>query len=618
MKHTIMLAVALCSPAIAFAQAGIRVYEVEDVRVDGVLRDWSAATFADVGTGSDASMSFALGSDAQGLYFAATVHDDRLVRTPTPGTREDAVILTLSLPEGRGRRISEIYLFAGVPGRSAGMAGLADQINGRPRVLVGARVVEGPLRRGAGYTLEAFIPFAQIPGGSRWDQARATVRLRDVDSEAHAQVEAEPAFVPTDALVPLLPSGGSGGVLEQFLAERGMDAARPSHDLRGNVNGDRRQERVFVVDRFVLVSGPGYRDGQGYAFHELPVQSSQDIRSAQLRDLTGDGVAELVIVLRQRNPQGERDLWQVISLSGDNPAAVFGIEIRKAIGRGSIEARISIHPARGRGAPEIEVSAHRAQGLDAESYQESPAQDVEPMLVPWGPIAARRYRWSGRAFARVSERPNPRYQPPQERTVTPSAPPPPPPPPGPADLLAAFRREAGIRRGVRPTHRFRTNVAGGAEPESIEVYGRHLVIVGPGIQDGASWLHYEIPAPSDADVVDVSAADVTGDHRAELIIRIRQTFGEVRREVLLIHQIRGDGFPRILQVEVAREQGDAFVRNDVRTAGGRLEIGPGRAREWSESSWRFTRDPADQAEPLLLPWQDRLVRYSLSAGRLAR
>lgn len=195
-------------PAPAAAQAGIRVYEVEQVRVDGALGDWRAATFAEVGVGDDASMRFALGADANGLYLAAEVRDDRLIRTASPGVREDAVILSLAIPDGRATRVSDLYVFAGVTGRSAGSAGIADRIGGPPRPLPGARVVEGPRPRGSGYVVEAFIPFSRIPGGARWDSARATVRLRDVDREARPEVEAEPALVPTSALIPLMAGGG--------------------------------------------------------------------------------------------------------------------------------------------------------------------------------------------------------------------------------------------------------------------------------------------------------------------------------------------------------------------------------------------------------------------------
>lgn len=614
---------AIALPSAAAAQAGIRVYEIERVRVDGSLRDWRDANFAEVGRGDDASMRFALGADSEGFYVAAEVRDDRMVRTARPGAREDAVILTLSIPRGRRRLVSDIYIFAGVSGRSAGSAGISSRVGGRPRPMAGARVVEGPRRGRGGYIVEAFLPFARIPGATRWDSARATVRLRDVDSEAHPEVESEPALVATDALVPLMPSGGAGGALEQFLSQQGLGAARPRFDLRGDVAGDRQPERVFVVDRFVVVTGPGYRDGRGYGFHELPIGRPTDARSAQLADLTGDGKAELVIVLRQRNEQGERDLWQVISLTGERLRPIFGIEVRKAVGNGSVEARVRIRPGRGRQPAEIEVTAGRARGLDRESYQEAPAGDAQPMLLPWGPIRARRYRWAGNGFRQVSEQANPRYRPPAEPSASGSgrsqpaqATAEPPSAPAQEDLLAAFRRQQGIRRGARPRHRVRANLAGDRAPETALVYGRHLVVVGPGIQNGTSWLYYEIPAASDDDLVDVRAADVTGDRRAELLFTVRQHFGDVTRRVLLVHHIGQAGFPRLLQVEVARESGTAFIRNEVRTSGGRLEIRPGRARDWNASTWSFTRDSNDSVEPLLLPWTDRAVRYRLRGSRL--
>jgi hypothetical protein len=115
----------------------------------------------------------------------------------------------------------------------------------------------------------------------------------------------------------------------------------------------------------------------------------------------------------------------------------------------------------------------------------------------------------------------------------------------------------------------------------------------------------------------VQAADVTGDQRAEVLLRVRQTFGEVTREVLIVHQLAERAFPRLLSVEVARRQGERSVSNEVRTNGGALEIRPGRARGFSASDWPFSPDANDSVTPLLLPWRDRAVRYVLRQGRLA-
>ncbi|MBZ0118789.1 MAG: hypothetical protein K8H88_17440, partial [Sandaracinaceae bacterium] len=81
------------------AQVGLRLFAVEGIRVDGALRDWQGGRFATLGEGDDASMEYLLGYDERGLYLAAQVRDDRLVRSAQGGTREDAIILTLAFPE---------------------------------------------------------------------------------------------------------------------------------------------------------------------------------------------------------------------------------------------------------------------------------------------------------------------------------------------------------------------------------------------------------------------------------------------------------------------------------------------------------------------------------------
>ncbi|MFK7987023.1 MAG: hypothetical protein AB8I08_13445 [Sandaracinaceae bacterium] len=615
-----LLALCLLLPGTAEAQAGLRVVEVDRVRVDGSARDWTGVRWASLGSGQDSAMRYALGHDADALYVIAQVFDQRVVRNTPATSREDAVILTLASPGRRARGI-DLYLFAGVPG-TAGSAAFAPVGQTRLRRLSTVQVVEGPLERGTGYTLEVRIPFGAFPGAARdWDRHRASIRLRDVDSEARPEVVAEPSLVPVDRrhldrLAPLRPTGGSSGALEAFLASRNLGAARPSHELTGNVIGDREPERVYVVHEYVVLTGAAVPGG-GYAFHRLPVERASDVREASMRDLTGDGLAELILTLRQRNQAGERDLYQVFTLQ-DPIRPMFAIEVRKAMRGGSIESRVRVLRAR-RGAPEIEVRAGRASGLDASSYRERPADDAVAMLLPWGPVRARRYRWDGRRFAQTREEANPRYRPPETAPSRPTSTPAArtePETPSTEALLAGFRREHRIRRGSAPRFRGRANLAGGREPEVFQVYGRALVAVGPGIQGGRSWLEYEVPVSADADVLDVRAADVTGDRRAEILIRVAQHFGDVHRELLLVHQVQESGFPQLLQVEVARQRGSEELRNEVVTRGGRLEIRPGRARGFSAENWPFTRDASDSAAPIRLPWNDRAARYRLSGGRL--
>jgi hypothetical protein len=612
----------------ARAQVALPLTEAEpgQIRVDGALRDWSGVRFLNVGSGSDASMRVALAYDGAGLYVGAEVRDDRMIRSATPGTAEDAIVLTLAMPRGRGSFVgSEIWLWAGQAGRSSARAGVGEI--GRPGAAGGAQIVEAPGTAG-GYSVEAFVPWNSIPGASRWQEGRGSVRLRDVDQAAHPDVEDEPAIAEVDPahldrMPALRPTGGPSAALDAFLASRGLEGATPAHDLRGDVGEDARAERVSIVDRFVVVTGDGWQEGRGYSFMQLPISAAADIRGTpRLVELTGDGKSELVLTLRQIDARGAREVWQVVELSSGQPRTSFAIETRKETGGGTVETTVRVTPGRRGQLPTIEARVGTARGLDASTLAEMPATDAEPILLPWGAVRARRYRWDGHAFARIEETPNPDYVDPAAQAAasassgTTASVETPPPPPAMDDLLAAFRRERGIG-SARPTFRAQANVAASAEPEQVVVYGRDLVVVGPAFRSGTGWFHFEIPAHDAADVLDVRTADVTSDARHEVLVRVRQAIGAVRREVLLVFQFTPTGFPCLLQREVAREEARNRIENEIATAGGRLEIRPGTARGWSQATWPYSDAPAgDGVELPLLPWRDSPVVFRYQSGRL--
>ena len=617
------------APATALAQLALPMTPVpaRSVRVDGQLRDWPSARMISVGAGADASMRFVLGYDATGLWIAAAVQDDRLVRRAGVEPEQDAIIVTLALPAARGGaelRVSEVWVLAGVSGRSPSRVALASD-GARPRELSGARVVEAT--RAGGYDVEAFVPWSAIAGGATWRDGRGAVRLRDVDQEARFAVESEPATAVVgragpSSLPPLAPATGERATLAAFLATQELENTRPRFDLRGDVAGDARPERVFVVDRFVVVTGEGYRNGEAYSFHGLPADGAGDVREARLADLTGDRTQEIVLRLRQRNTLGARDLWEVLSVDAEGIRPAFAIELRKETSAGFVEATLAIGRAR-TGAPPITVSVGRAQGLDAQTLREAAPTDVEPMVLPWGPVLERTYRWDGTRFARASERANPAFVAPGQRPAAAAAapdagPPAPPPLPGTDALVDAFRRERGIAPGTRPRFDRTGNVAEDRRPERVLVFGSSLVIVGAGFRGGRGYFYFGLPVPAPDDLLDASLADVTGDGVAEVLLRVRQTVGDVRREILLVQRFQGEAFGRAASVEVAREQGSSRIDNEIRTTGGALEVRGGRARGWTAQSYPFADQPGSSTDAILLPWRNEIARYRLTGGRLVR
>jgi hypothetical protein len=627
------LLVALCSlaPTSALAQASLPITEVAGgaITVDGLLREWSGATMTSLGTDDDASMRFALAYDGDGLFVAAEVHDDRMVRTAHPGDLEDAVIVTLALPAGRRGALTgtDIWLYAGVTGTSPAVVQVGTVGARRRTSPRGTQIVEAPLARGSGYTLEAFVPWSAIPGHDHLDDGRGSVRLHDVDQAAHPTVESEPALVPVDRahldqLVPLAPSDSEHERLRAFLDPRGLGAARPTHEWHVDVAEDATPEHVMIIDRFVVVVGPSYQGGTGYGFAQLGIDTAADlVRVEAPIDLTGDGKAELCVVLRQRNGSGSRDLFEVLQLSTPSLESIFDVEMRKETAQGSVDATVRIDRGRGRSAqPSIVTAAGTAHGLDASTLRESPSTDAQPMLLPWGPVAERTFRWNGHEFAQVSERANSHYVDPATATptttsttttatATPAA-------PSMDDVLSAYRREAGIGARVRPSYDITGNLAGDPTPERALVFGRELVVVGPAFRDGTGWFRYQLPCEA-ADLLDFSIADLTGEGRSELLFRIRQNIGDVRREVLVVDMFTPTDFPTVLMREVARQRESSRIENQIVTTGGHLEIRPGTATGWSASTWPFgDAAPTDGVEPPLLPWRDHAITFRFDHGHL--
>jgi hypothetical protein len=628
-------------PSIARAQVALPLAEVDGsaIRIDGALRDWSAVRRIEVGSGSDGAMSFALGRSAEGLYLIAEVTDDRFVRTSDHGATEDVIVVTLAFPSGRSLRGLELWFYAGDSGRSAAVV-TSGAIGARRRSDVrDVQIVEAPRSAGGagGYTLEAFVPWSRIPGSARLEEGFGAVRLRDVDELAHPTIEREPSLGTVDArnlgsMLPLRPAGGEAAVLESFLVSNGLSGRLPTHDVHADVTGDARPERVCLVERFVVVLGGGYgseggggRGGAGYGFLAMDVGAPSDLTGFALTDLTGDGKAELTLTARQDGSGGSRDVFQVISFAGPSPAMIFGIETREAAPVGVVESRVRIERGRRGAAAGLVVSTVESR-IEPSTWRMTPAADIEPVLLPWGPVRERTFRWDGTRFARASERPNPDYVSAETATTggtsssgssTGSTATTAPAAPTLDALIAAWRTQARIPRAARPSFDLTANLAGNTTTERLVVFGTRMVVIGTAFRDGTGWFEYGVPAASEGDLLNVSAADVTGDGRAEIFFRVRQNIGDVRREVLVIHHFTPEGFPMMLTREVAREQSGNRIENEIVTSGGRLEIRPGTARGWSASNWPYADGPSgDGVDPLLLPWRDRATAFRFTGGRL--
>src|SRR5262249_53312575 len=162
------------------------------------------------------------------------------------GASEDAVVVTIAMPNEGTWVATDLWLYAGVSGESAASLAIGPT-GGRTRVLASARIVEMPTPRG--YDLEAFVPWREIPGASDWTGGRGRIQLRDVDAPGGSPSVSETAAMRGNdpSTLPYLSGiGGELGALALFLRDRSLARTDVAQDLRGDVAGDTTLERVVI------------------------------------------------------------------------------------------------------------------------------------------------------------------------------------------------------------------------------------------------------------------------------------------------------------------------------------------------------------------------------------
>jgi hypothetical protein len=264
--------------------------------------------------------------------------------------------------------------------------------------------------------------------GSRFSKAKEVAQRERLPATAPAAAEGtsdrpdtreEPrpgaAIVqPAEPPTPVVTRGGdlSAQLLEQYRKDRGAGSAAPKVDLQVQVAGDARPERVLLVGRDIVVMGPGFKDGTGYAFLTLQqFADAGDVHDLSARDLTGDGAADLVVRGVRRltvdKAKVEIEMMFVYQVKDDGITRVFAVETGREQKGKRVQGLVQFIPSSNGKAFDILSAPGRAAGWNARSYpwaQEHPGDgQVEPLLLPWGGITSARYAWDGAQFVRASQ-----------------------------------------------------------------------------------------------------------------------------------------------------------------------------------------------------------------------
>lgn len=625
-RQSTSLSIALTLLASSAAGRSIPASSVQGqkITVDGVLKEWSGpmTNLSEALEGSPSSNDPRVGVevvyDDKNLYVALDVTDAEISRSRTPGATDDHATLVLAVPRADGQLTQyEIDLYPGDPGKVAGAV-----LRGGSAV-PGAKIVEAPSK--GGVTAEAVIPWSAFPAAARTRVGlRATVRYHDFDrGKLVARIATSTAR--TAASLPPLPTDPEQGLYDSLIKAKGLQET-PARELYGNVSGDGFVERVAQYDGYLTIVGNHYRGGKEFYFGELGVSDAKSVEKIALYDFDGDGRDEIAVWKRLGSSDRYRKSLSVLRIGADEaPSTVFAQEYGIVTPDGSIENKLTVEAKKG--GVTITLAQGEASGFDQASYREPAPGDMASALFPWEGVGSRTFAWKGTGFDKVDEKawtPKPSTGPKQKPSAAHDEGPPAPPPPRPpsADELldqvyALYRKDRGVGT-AKPRFDFVTDVAGDTGPERVLVHQKDLVVFGKGYLGGTKYAFITMGVADPRDVLDVTARDLTGDGKAEVVVRAvlhakasKELGGDVvDRQALFVYRATDAGVKRIFAAETGRALGDKRVIGTVAFLPGKkgyaIELGAGRAVGWTDKTYPFPADTtaAGGLEPLLLPWGD--------------
>ncbi|HEU5072898.1 MAG TPA: hypothetical protein VFU02_01970 [Polyangiaceae bacterium] len=613
------MGIALSSAARARADVVIEAAPLHDekMRIDGLLREWPGQ-FASFKTTLKGSLkaSGMVGYDDNDVYVAIKAADPKIVRSRGAGDDEDHATLSLAFPNTAGRYTAyEITLHPGDPGKLPGVV----KVNGR--VSKASKLVEAP--EAGGLVIEAKIPWSEF---SQSALARVGLKaaLRYSDARAPGQIK---NVVATSAKnggsLPYLPLEGEQALRGALLKRNGL-SDRPVRQVFGNVVGDSQYEWVAVYGQYLCVVGPGYRGGKEFYYGELNITSGKQLTRLELADLDADGKKEVLVQKQLGGDEGYREVLLAFKIDAKAaPSVVFAHEVGIVTEEGSIKNKVSISEG------SITIAQGTSDGFDPATYDEPlPGEGVESALFPWDTVKSRSFEWKGDRMEPSDEtawKPKlgkPRGGGSRGRAASAPAGPPPPPvprPPTSEELLdrvyALYKKDRGVG-GAKPRFDFVTDVVGDPQTERVLVHGKDIVVFGKGFREGQSYTFINVGVKEDKDILHATARDLTGDGKAEIIVRgilkakaSKELGGDtIDRYALFIYGIQGEKLVRIFGAETGRALGSQRILGTVAFApakqGLSIELRPGRAVSWTEKDYPFPEDttPAGGLEPLALPW----------------
>ncbi len=488
------------------------------------------------------------------------------------------------------------------------------------RKVPGSQAVEAPIK--GGLDVEAKIPWSTFREARRVRVGmRAAVEYTDAVAPGSIRAVVGTSGGRAGRSLPPMRLEGEQGLYDNLIHARSLPSA-PAREAYANVAGDGMLEQVAIYGSYLTIVGPHYRGGKQFYFGDLGVSGAGQVKGFKLLDLDGDGHDEIVIRKNVGTGDKYRGVLEVFKVGRDDtPFEAFAHEVAIVTPDGRIENSVR-YERKGSGYA-IVIGQDKAEGFDPGTYKEPTSDDMPSALLPWQTIGSQTYTWNGSKFVKSGETTQtPRASSPRSHHAARKAGPPPPPAPRPptADemldrVYALYRKERHVGR-AKPRFDFVTDVIGDQRTERVLVHKKDIVVFGKGFRGGTSYAYITIGVEDPKDILDVTARDLTGDGKAEIIVRgvlhakaSKELGGDVvERDALFVYKVTDSGIHRIFAAETGRALGKNRIVGTVAfkptEQGLAIVLGPGRAVGWTQKDYPFPPDhtAAGGLEPLALPW----------------
>jgi hypothetical protein len=364
------------------------------ITIDGLLDDWKGVKGVSNSSGStgDAGFTIRCNYDEEALYLSVEVSDERLIRNKKPGAGDDHVALAF------GDKVLEVY-----PGdtdkKIKASTTWSDGGSTRWVTWVDSLTAKG-------WAVELAMPFGRVPGGGG-KVVRIPFQLDFHDNDKAVATKAETVVTTGEGALVL---EEASGLVEQFLADNKLSKKDVTLDVSANLDTEAGNERVVAAGKYVAVFT------REYSFIQLPVAKSKDVLEVKVIDLSGQGKASVVGRYIERGGGGSREVLAVWNMGTDGGFnRTFVHELGKQLGESRITSKWELAPrtiVKGKGkkkkvvkAPgyDIVIRPGEAVGFTQETWNESPAEDMLPIVLPWSGTKQEVWRFDGDEYSGGAE-----------------------------------------------------------------------------------------------------------------------------------------------------------------------------------------------------------------------